>query len=216
MATRLPVVISQSVRREPAAVNCEEQLITELLFTSGLDATLIGPLESIESGSTDHLCLEGLKGPFALLSWASLANSQQQLSRLGIHGSIIDRDSDPRVGRTIETSGDQVPNRRIDYFQLNTDRAASVWIESLKKILEVQEVKAFSIQNAVRPSKPSVAITTQTQSHSYQEGFAKETVAAKNIAKPPVVAKKPIDLNDEEEVWAHLDELVDDLDQADV
>jgi hypothetical protein len=215
MAARLPVVISQSVRREPAAVNCEEQLITELLFTSGLDATLIGPLESIESGSTDHLCLEGLKGPFALLSWGSLSESQQQLTRLGIHGSIIDRDSDSLNKRAIETSGGQDPNRRIDFYRLNADRAGNYWIESLKKILEAQEVKAFSIQIQGKPAKQT-AVVSRALPNGPAERSPNETAAEKFAVNEPTVFLKTIDPNDEDEVWAHLDELVDDLDQADV
>ncbi len=216
MATRLPVVIAQSVRREPAAIHCEEQLITALLFTPGLDATLIGPLESIEPGSTDHLCLEGLKGRFGLLSWAPLMNSQQQLSRLGIHGTIIDRDSQSHEGRRIETTSGHDPNRRIDFYQLNADQVASIWIESLKTILETQEVKAFSIQIPGRTLSQVGAVISREVPIPIQKRPANETVANNAASNQPSVFAKSIDLDDEDEVWAHLDELVDDLDQADV
>ncbi len=213
MAARLPVVISQSARREPAAVTCEEKLITELLFTAGLDATLVGPLEAVEAGSTDHLCLEGLKGPFALLGWTSLVESQQQLSRLGIHGSIVDRDDKTLARFSIHTTSEHDPNRRIDYYQLRFDRETSAWVDSLKKILEVREVKAFSI---LLPGKPTVRAAVSEAPSEPKEQPALAIVGDERSKSQPPIFAKTIDPDDQDEAWSHLDDLVDDLDQADV
>ena len=213
MAARLPVVISQSSRREPLMVTCEEKLITQLLFASGLDATLIGPLESVEMGSTDHLCLEGLKGPFALLGWTSIAECQLQLVRLGVHGSIVDRDAASPASVIAETSNSQELQRRIDCFQLRSDREPSFWIDSLRKILEVREVKAFQIQTPRTKSAPP------TVSGRIMESQEIRTVAVKNEVHSEhktLAISKAIDLNADDEAWEHLDSLVEDLDRSDV
>jgi len=212
MAARLPVVISQALRREPAAIACEEKLITELLFTNGLDATLIGPIENVEVGSTDHLCLEGLKGPFALLSWTSIEDTRKQLSRMGVHGSIVNRDAVSLVSLPIDSTRNEDPDRRIDYYQLRADRVPKSWIDSLKEILEAREVKAFSIQVPGKPS-PRPAVSPAASKPDELPGIA--IVTAECTSRPSQVFAKTIDPNDEDEVWEHLDTLVDDLDRSD-
>ena len=59
MAARLTVIVSQSARREGRLVDIEETLVTELMMSPGMDATLVGPLENIRPDSTDYLCLNG-------------------------------------------------------------------------------------------------------------------------------------------------------------
>lgn len=217
MASRLPVVISQSIRREPVAVNCEEQLITELLFTNGLDATLIGPLETIEIGSTDHLCLEGFKGPFALLGWTSIAECKQQLVRLGVHGSILDRDANTSASQTLDAANQKDSNRRVDYFRLRPDREPKSWIDSLQKILEIREVKAFPIQLPVKPVQgPSPGPTiTKPDNNATTKPVTLSGAAERPVSRSQIFAKT-IDPNEEDEAWEHLDELVEDLDRSDV
>lgn len=213
MAARIPVVVSQSVRREPAAVACEENLITELLFTPGLDATLIGPLVNIQSGSTDHLCLEGLKGPFALITWGSAAESQQQLSELGIGGSIYDCDSEALSEYVLDGSPIQ-DRRRIDHYQLRSDKKPTFWIERLKRSLEIRDVRAFQIQLPSKPSKSSFIAIPTNEIPKPSTPYSVERIE-KSATKPITIAKT-IDLNSDDEAWEHLDSLMDDLDRADV
>ncbi len=213
MAARLPVVISQSIRREASASACEEKLITELLFTPGLDATLIGPVESIEAGRTDHLCLEGLKGPFALLGWTSIADCHRQLSRLEIHGSLFDRDDKMSTALMIQTEKPADVSRRIDYFQLRTGLEPKYWVELLKQILESRDVKAFQIQ---MPIKSSVPLLSPNKTIKHSEKRADKIVDATGSQTKEMVYSKTIDLDRDQEAWEHLDSLMDDLDRADV
>lgn len=209
MAARLPVVVSQSLRRDPSAVTCEEDLVTELLFTTGLDATLIGPLETIQAGSTDHLCLEGLKGPFALLTWGEVSKSRQELLRLGIHGSLCDRDSDSFSVVFIAESESMNHDRRIDHYQLRRETKPSHLIAQLKQTLVSQDVKAFQIQGIGKATP--IPLVSKTASHGQRGDSAIDVVDVKSIEIP-----KLIELDSDEEGWVHLDILMDDLDQADV
>jgi len=212
MAARLPVVVSQSIRREPRSVSCEENLITELLFTQGLDATLIGPLESIQIGSTDHLCLEGLKGPFALLSWGSVREVASQLARLSIQGGLADRDDNQVTIVEIKAPGVEGIDRRIDHYQLRTETLPSVWIDQIKQTLQSRDVKAFQIRmpTKITDSKPMVALKSDLPKAII------EKVVAKLVAKTTDFSKV-VDLDqDEDEAWEHLDLLMDDLDQSNV
>ncbi|MEZ6074932.1 MAG: hypothetical protein R3C56_04410 [Pirellulaceae bacterium] len=68
MAARLTVVISQSSIRHSQATDAEERLLSELMMTAGLDATLIGALDNVQIDSTDYLCLSGL--PDNLSRWS--------------------------------------------------------------------------------------------------------------------------------------------------
>lgn len=85
MAPRLSIVISQAPSNNASVAEIEQQIVTQLMFEPGLDATLIGHLSSIATGTTDHLCLEGIRGDFALLGWQTAQEAYQQLARLGIY-----------------------------------------------------------------------------------------------------------------------------------
>lgn len=85
MAPRLSIVISQAPSNNASVAEIEQQIVTQLMFEPGLDAMLIGHLGSIATGTTDHLCLEGIRGDFALLGWQPAQEAYQQLARLGIY-----------------------------------------------------------------------------------------------------------------------------------
>lgn len=85
MAPRLSIVISQAPSNNANIAEIEQQIVTQLMFEPGLDATLIGHLSSIATGTTDHLCLEGIRGDFALLGWQTAQEAYEQLARLGIY-----------------------------------------------------------------------------------------------------------------------------------
>lgn len=85
MAPRLSIVISQAPSNNANVAEIEQQIVTKLMFEPGLDAMLIGHLSTIAVGTTDHLCLEGIRGDFALLGWQPAQEAYQQLARLGVY-----------------------------------------------------------------------------------------------------------------------------------
>lgn len=233
MAARIPVVVSQSIRREPLAVEYEEQLVTELMFSNGLDATLIGPLLQISLDSTDHLCLEGLKGSFALLSWGTAEECREELRRLRIDGEVIAK------GNAFSGGAYTIPqtSRWIDYFQLDLKVPISTWVDQLKELLRSREVKTYSILSINNISKQSKSVpevngsaivpsllgktdnvsdVAQSTSHRTENlaGAASELAKSSSVQGP--VALPLPDLTDDEAEWPHLEDLMDEFDQADV
>lgn len=84
MAPRLSIVISQAPTHDASIADVEQAVVTALMFEPGMDPMLIGHLEGIQAGTTDHLCLEGVRGDFVLLGWLPTQAAYDQLARLGI------------------------------------------------------------------------------------------------------------------------------------
>jgi hypothetical protein len=204
MASRLPVVVAQSAQRDPRAVNFEEQLITDLMFSNGLDATLIRPLAQVALDSTDHLCLEGFRGPFALLTWSPIADAAEHLSRLSIHGRLFDRESGSYL------SSEQPANsRRIDHFQLKIGETTAHWLVQLTAILSSFEVKTFAIG-----SKAIGHVSSKTEPAAPISIMKKSEVASTgDLTNQP---NQGLSLDEDEENWSHLDDLLDNFDEAEV
>ncbi len=151
MANRIPVVISQHERRAGSIADYEEQLITRIVMESGLDATLIADLKSIELDTTDHLCIEGLKGDFALATWESAPYVCSHLHRLGIPLlEIIPVDGSPKT-----RSGDakSQPPKKIFMIALATDISLDSTIKTLKDLLLSRSTPVFSIGGPIGSNK---------------------------------------------------------------
>ena len=89
MSARLTIIISQSSVRAGMAADLEETMVAELMMTPGFDATMIGPLESVEKDGTDFLCLSSFNHSLVLLTWLPLEQAQQNWERLGLDGQVI-------------------------------------------------------------------------------------------------------------------------------
>jgi hypothetical protein len=212
MANRIPVVISQHERRAGSIADYEEQLITRIVMESGLDATLIADLKSIELDTTDHLCIEGLKGDFALATWESAPYVCSHLHRLGIPSlEIIPVDGSPKT-----RSGDaksQLP-KKIFMIALATDISLDATIKTLKDLLLSRSTPVFSIGGPIGSDKrkaadhPSVVDSKQLPpaltnilSNSSRVGAPKQIVSA----LPNVDGNFP-----------NIDQLMDELDRFEI
>ena len=152
MAIRIPVVISQHERRAGSIADYEEQLITHLVMENGLDATLIADLKSIEPDTTDHLCIEGLKGDFALATWESAPYVCNHLHRLGIPTLEII----PVDGSQKSHSGDLTrPAKKIFMISLATNIPIDATIKLLKDLLVSRSTPVFSIGAPIQRSHPT-------------------------------------------------------------
>ena len=142
MAIRIPVVISQSERRTGSMADYEEQLITRLIFENGLDATLIADLKSIATDTTDHLCIEGLKGDFALATWQSAQYVCEHLHRLGIPSlEIVPVDGSPRF----QSNQNGTSPKKIFFVSLATNTPIDSTIGTLRDLREARATPVFSI-----------------------------------------------------------------------
>jgi hypothetical protein len=203
MAIRIPVVVSQSPRRAGSTADFEEQLITRLIFENGLDATLVADLRAIQLDTTDHLCIEGLKGDFAIACWESPAYVCEHLHRLGIPSLVIvPLDGGPKV----ESIHDGVAPKKVFFIGLSGGSSIDATIESLKSLRDARSIPVVSL-GIIKPSKNAGNIRTSTV-QSAKEIMAVPTKREEVRETIPDVAFS----NDDSE-FPNIDELMNDLDK---
>lgn len=216
MAIRIPVVISQHERRSGSIADYEEQLITRIVMESGLDATLIADLKSIELDSTDHLCLEGLKGDFALATWESSHYVCSHLHRLGIPSvEIIPVDGSPKT-----KSGDagSEPSKKILLISLATNTGVDVTIQTLKDVLLARSTPVFSLGAPLRRNEP-VPPVSESMIVSPRQSLSSNTPSSKLDSTDSIRKETPrlittallADLE-----FPNIDQLMDELDQFEI
>jgi hypothetical protein len=195
--TRLTVIISQSASRDSRAADAEETLLAELMMASGLDATLIGPLEHIAPESTDFLCLNSFNHSLALVSWLSAEQVASECQRLQLASQVV------ALGQLVSPEG---AAKRVYYFSMRqpTSTILSQLLE-LKHDRSVQTVGIMLPGAGVTPSK-----TPPPKAPSAP------VVVAPNV--PSTNGKKADASPDAADVddWANLDQLVDDFDALDL
>jgi hypothetical protein len=216
MPVRIPVVISQSERRGGAMAEYEEQLITQLIFENGLDATLISDLKSISIHTTDHLCIEGLKGDFALACWDSPATACEQLHRLGIPSlEIFPVDGSPGF----QSLKDQQLPKKIFFIPLSTSKSIDSTIQTLRELREARSIPVFSL--AIPISKTSSDTSTVAVPGVPQNDRIKVNGNHAVALGQPDPKVLPTDLSalgesiraDQNKPFLNIDALMDDLDK---
>ena len=201
MAARLTVVISQSSIRHSQATDAEERLLSELMMTAGLDATLIGALDNVQIDSTDYLCLSGFaRQPLALVSALSLEEVTEHLARLQLGGQVV------QVGQASSTT-----ERRIYYFSLSSNIEST--LTQLRQLHSDQSVKTVDVL------LPLGNIASSRESGSNPSGSqpsppARTSLPAAAIPVQAVGQRQPME--ESEQQWPDLDRLVDDFDALDL
>ncbi len=216
MAIRIPVVISQHERRSGSIADYEEQLITRIVMESGLDATLIADLKSIELDTTDHLCLEGLKGDFALATWESSSYVCGHLHRLGIPSvEIIPVDGSPKT----QSGNDGLqPAKKILLISLATSSSVDATIKTLKNLLLARSTPVFSLgapihRNKPVPPVPDPMIQSQRQTPSLNVPSFKVDSASTIRKNTPKLITTAASTDGE---FLNIDHLMDELDQFEI
>ena len=216
MAIRIPVVISQHERRSGSIADYEEQLITRIVMESGLDATLIADLKSIELDTTDHLCIEGLKGDFALATWESSHYVCTHLHRLGIPSvEIIPVDGSPKT-----QSGDVglQPSKKILLISLATNTSVDVTIKTLKDLLLARSTPVFSLgspihRNKTVPTVPDPMIQSPRQTPSSNGPSSKGDSKTAIRKDTPELITTAVSADAE---FPNIDQLMDELDRFEI
>lgn len=216
MAIRIPVVISQHERRLGSIADYEEQLITRIVMESGLDATLIADLKSIELDTTDHLCLEGLKGDFSLATWESSHYVCTHLHRLGIPSvEIIPVDGSPKIQSGVASLQ---PSKKIFLITLATSTSVDITIKTLKDLLLARSTPVFSIGAPISRNKslltvpgPTVKSPQQTPSPITHSSQVDSAVSIPKNA--PKLNKIAVSADGE---FPNIDLLMDELDQFEI
>jgi hypothetical protein len=201
VAARLTVVISQSSIRHSQATDAEERLLSELMMTAGLDATLIGALDNVQIDSTDYLCLSGFaRQPLALVSALSLEEVTEHWARLQLGGQVV------QVGQASSTT-----ERRIYYFSLSSNIEST--LTQLRQLHSDQSVKTVDVL------LPLGNIASSRESGSNPSGSqpsppARTSLPAAAIPVQAVGQRQPME--ESEQQWPDLDRLVDDFDALDL
>ncbi len=214
MANRIPVVISQHERRAGSIADYEEQLITRIVMESGLDATLIADLKSIELDTTDHLCIEGLKGDFALATWESAPYVCSHLHRLGIPLlEIIPVDGSQK---TQSGNAGLQPPKKIFLIALATSNSIDSTIKTLKDLLLSRSTPVFSIGGLTNRNMPDVAPHASTID-AKKLSPTLTNILPKSIRvdtpKQIVSTLSPLDGNED---FPNIDQLMDELDRFEI
>jgi hypothetical protein len=222
MAIRIPVVISQHERRSGSVADYEEQLITRIVMESGLDATLIADLKSIQLDTTDHLCIEGLKGDFALATWESSQYVCDHLHRLGIPSLEIV----PVDGGPVSRSGDtRVPPKKIFMVGLAASTSIEFTIKTLKDLLVSRSTPVFAIGAPIHRNKPTQPSTgapiPSATSTAHAPKLTPLNVPKSVMSDLPIsirvdsaqpITPKPVTSSDDSD-FPNIDQLMDELDQ---
>lgn len=211
MAARLTVIISQSAVRHSRASDAEEALLTELMMTPGLDATLVGSLDGVQRDSTDYLCLSSFSQNMALVASLGVNEVARHWERLGLDGHIIP------VGHANGT-----PGRRVYYLPLELGPASI--LAHLKQLLIDRSVQTISLSLPVmaKPKSLVEAIDPIAATHPTLNSST-AAVAQGAISKMPPADQQPLTRNAvepepeaSEPQWPDLDRLVDDFDALDL
>ena len=225
MAVRLPVVLCQHERRNGKQAEHEEQWITKLLFEDRLDATLVADLAQIQLDSTDHLCLEGLRGDFVLVSWYSKKLVAEQLTRLGFLSlEIVPVDGSEKLAITNE----KAPTPKKVYFlSFDLGRTVEDGLSRLKELLSSRSTPVFQLNSSLSKDRPRVGTPMDSRTLPVIE---KPIVSIMPPALPPgaqtpLVANVRFDAQgsstetvvdiSEENDFPHIDSLMSDLDKFD-
>lgn len=211
MAIRIPVVISQNERRSGSIADYEEQLITRVVMESGLDATLIADLKSIELHTTDHLCIEGLKGDFALATWETSEYVCDHLHRLGVPSiEIIPVDGSPK-----SRSGDAGSRsiKKIFLVSLAINNSIDATIKTLKDLLEARSTPVFSLGAPIHRNIPIATILSPTVDR------VQPSPMPRSVMPPPIRVNASTQLVSSvypDSNFPNIDQLMDDLDQFEI
>ncbi|MDP7020442.1 MAG: ferredoxin family protein [Pirellulaceae bacterium] len=157
MAKRIAVVISQGQSNNPAKRQLEEDLVTTLMFETGIDVTVIPNLYDLRGDGTGMLALQGIKGDMIVVSWLFPRAAHWTLDRNGIRGHVgasqlrtagEDDDSD-----ALEESGDkprvaddlEIPDRTIYCVPLRASDSVADFVDEIKRIHHENSVQVMQI-----------------------------------------------------------------------
>jgi hypothetical protein len=219
VAVRIPVVVSQHERRSGAVADYEEKLITQLIFENGLDATLVADLQSIELDTTDHLCIEGLKGDFAIATWQPREYICRHLHRLGIPSlTIVPVDGSERL----ESNTNGSRPKSIYFISLSTENSIEQTIATLRDLRLAKSTHVVSLgpsknSRIASSTVPSSVLQVVPLGHSKepQSDLNSETKGqeASSYTEPRVFGERVMPTSEVSDDFPNIDQLMDDLDQ---
>lgn len=219
MSARLTVIICQSTVRAGLAADLEETLVAELMMAPGFDATMIGPLEAVEPGGTDLLCLSSFNHSLALLTWLPSEEAQRHWSRLGLEGQVTTLN---KAGEGAADAPEKAASRKVFHIQLSEGMGAKTALSQLQQLLASRQVKTVGISGiGIAPKPPKrespPKLTTQAKADSSTDSKVAASISSGKVEPGAVQAGiDPTGQSLEDQEWEHLDKLVDDFEELDL
>ena len=215
MAERITVVIS--LAGTTARRDFEEKLIADLLIQDSVDLTLIGELSRLAEDTTGLLCLEGIKGPFVLVTDISPATAHNLLFESQIRGQLGTSDNDGVIvaeskPREALSPGIYDAMRRTIFI---LDIADFVEVEDLgRTIASIQAHVKHQRSNASRSDFPILS-NTRTDDSSAADSEHAITVSGPAVLPMPRRGDRDGEA-DTSQAETDMDSLVDELDEMDL
>lgn len=227
MAVRLPVVLCQHALRNGQQAEHEEQWITMLLFEDRLDATLVSDLAQIELDSTDHLCLEGLRGDFVLVSWQSKEKVAEQLSRLGFDSlELVPLDGTEIL---VLANSNSLASKKVYFLSFELGRTVDAGLSRLKELLASRSTPVFQLNTNLSKARTNLEkpvesrllpiLNTPITPLPPPAPSMGSKASALGASSAFIVQHSPsesgVDLSDDSD-FPHIDSLMSDLDKFDI
>ena len=229
MAARLTVIVCQAGAGNSSTSDIEETLVAELMMTPGLDATMIGPLDRVDSDDTDYLCISSFNHSLAVVTWMESGEVQQEWNRLRLKGKVVDFATlnDQGVGHP-SSAGNE---RQVFHLRLDPASSTKQVIQELQGLLESRNVKTVSLslestsQDSQRSLKKPLPYSDQAEPERKQAvPLRTESIdsagdkADRKSTDLDVSAHNALvdSIPDEDSEEAALDQLVDDFDALDL
>lgn len=207
MAARLTVIISQSAGVAGAS-SIEEALVAELLMQPGLDAILVGPLETIQPDSTDCLCISGYNHNLVFVGWQSASEVATEFRRLGMERNVEEFGGEQATARVV------TPRASSTVYLIRLDRQSQLAdiTRQLNAMLKARAVKTVGISmSGIEPQRMAAPLRVdKVEPRSEKEKGAGGSAGAGQVENASGVGAEL-----SEEQCSDLDQLLDDFEALD-
>ena len=211
------VVISQSATNQPQLRDYEEQLVAYLLLEAKCEVNLVPDLAILDEDSTGLLCLEGIKGDMALLSWNAAEEAHALLESHGIQGRMgranLSSDPPPQSREGLGPGVYNAMQRTVHHLQLDLQYSGEHYEEKIKGLARDSAVKTVSLGGPPAPSSPGGGDTPQEET---QEAPASPVSSDASAPLVTPVPKRSSLYQEAEADDGELDDLIDRLDESDL
>jgi len=166
MAKRLPIVMIQSHPPHSSAEQLSDDIVGELIGSTGMDLMLVAPLASLSIDAIDRLTLESLQGDAVIMDWNSVETVMQSWRDLGLSGV--------RARHELDTRGDagEAGQPCLYIIDLNVVTSCEQLMSVLEQIQAAGQVKTFTLGLTVDSGSSAGEPRARTGRVSTSEGVA--------------------------------------------
>ena len=190
---RLNVILCQSAAGSPQMRDLEGDLVARLIGAPGIDLSLVGDLETMDSAKTDRLVLESMAGEAAVLVWESPAASFARFAEYGIAGYRARHSLDVEGLSEPPSSGAGASANRARkvYFISLQGRDGGQVVACIEQLLQSRRTKTVSLSLAPNPPAPNQTAPETPENGNSSPGKPRTVNPLSVKAIEPVKAVEP-------------------------